>query len=205
MIGSTQLGTAESWGQWRGNLATAHDSFKTIDTSGKQPSFNYWPELPLFHAAMTKRPAAIQSLRAAALTWLARREHSRQELRRKLMDSCPVTTAQLDAIFDTLETEGLLSDKRFAESLTRMHVRRGHGPVRIRFELRERGISEELIATTLGNTGIDWTAMARELIDRRFGALPVVRGAALAKRMRFLHQRGFSGEQIRVALAGKNS
>jgi len=154
---------------------------------------------------MTKTPAATPSLRAAALTWLARREHSRQELRHKLVDSCPATTIELDTLLDTLEAEGLLSDQRFTESFTRMHVRRGHGPVLIRFELRERGISEDLIATTLSNTAIDWTAMAQELIDRRFGDTSVVHGAALAKRMRFLHQRGFSGEQIRVALRDKDS
>lgn len=154
---------------------------------------------------MTKSPAATQSLRAAALTWLARREHSRQELRHKLENSCPATATELDTLLDTLEAERLLSDQRFAESFTRMHARRGHGPVRIRYELRERGINEDLIANTLSNTAIDWNAMAQELIDRRFGDTSVVDGAALAKRMRFLHQRGFSGEQIRVALRDKDS
>lgn len=145
-----------------------------------------------------KQRLPTPTLRTAALNLLARREHSRHELRRKLAEKCQPTTADLNALLDTLEAERLLSDARFAEAFTAARVRRGQGPVRIRFELRERGVAEALIQATLAGVAVDWAELARLLVRRRFGDT-TANGPDLAKQMRFLHQRGFSGEQIKLA------
>lgn len=140
------------------------------------------------------------SLRALALNRLARREHSREELRRALAESLDAEAAKMDAVLDRLETEGLLSDARFAEAFTAARIRRGQGSVRIRNELRERGIADELIQATFSAMAVDWAELARKIARQRFGTSAPTRGAALAKQMRFLRYRGFTGEEINFAL-----
>ena len=86
--------------------------------------------------------------RLAAMNLLAYREHSRAELVAKLIGRS-FDVSEIDAALDILENEHLLSDERFAQAYVRMRSRKGFGPIRIRQELQERGISRELIVTYL--------------------------------------------------------
>ena len=77
---------------------------------------------------------------------LARREHSTRELRDKLL----VRGFEEDEITPALQLlsqEGLLSDERFTESFIHWRIGRGSGPLKIRAELRQRGVADEIIAT----------------------------------------------------------
>lgn len=142
---------------------------------------------------------ATLSLRGAVLDRLARREHSRFELRNKLQMKFAPRAAELDELLTRLEAEGLLSDVRFATAFTAARARRGQGPVRIAGELRARGVAPEVIQSALADCGVDWQALALRLARER-GAVGDAKSRA--RTARFLHQRGFTGEQIRTAMMG---
>ena len=82
----------------------------------------------------------------------------------------------------------------------RQHAGRGHGPARIRAELRERGVAAEEIEAGLDAAAEDWAAIAREARRRRFGLSPPGDYRERARQSRFLQYRGFSADQIRAAL-----
>ncbi len=138
------------------------------------------------------------SLRARALGMLARREHSRAELARKLVAYAGSDEA-LAALLDDLEARRLLSDARYVEA--RLNARGArYGNRRLSQELRARGVDAALVETALAACG-DEVARALQVWQRRFGALPPAQDAAgRAKQVRFLMRRGFSGETIRRVL-----
>ncbi len=139
------------------------------------------------HPADPNEAALIE---CSAVRLLGGREHSRAELRRKLRHRFG-DVALIDTVLDRLQGQGLLSEQRFAESYIAQRCRKGFGPLRIRAELRERSVSGELIATCLDQADIDWHAMLTRAANSRFGTEPVADRRALAKRARFLEQRGF--------------
>ncbi len=141
-----------------------------------------------------------KNLRAAAMNLLARREHSRQELERKLHGKLAPDPVQLGAVLDRLEQDGLLSDSRYAEAFCNARMRVGKGPVRIRAELRERGVVEDLVDCVLRELDVDWVMRAQDVLQKRFGSAVSADQRATAQRMRFLQYRGFTSEQIRAAL-----
>lgn len=143
------------------------------------------------------KPASAKDLRLGAMNILARREHSRKEVRDKLLKKFDPGTELLDAVLDKLIADDLLSDKRFSEAFLRWRVGKGQGPVRIRMELRERGVDGD---TVLRECDVDWFALVVAVAHKRFGASPATDPKQRAKRMRFLQYRGFNGEQIRAAL-----
>ncbi|MDR5886570.1 regulatory protein RecX [Vreelandella janggokensis] len=140
--------------------------------------------------------------REVAIQLLARREYSRTELARKL-EQKTFAAEDIDACLDALIEQGLQSDERFAESFIRSRVNRGQGVIRIKGELRQRGVDQEIataaFATVEEREAVDWFELARDTLARRFsspGATPKER----AKRERFLAMRGFDFDQIRYAL-----
>jgi len=137
--------------------------------------------------------------RAQALRALARREHSRLELERKL--AARGHDASVIALtLDRLEDSGLLDADRFCESFVRSRVARGQGPSRIARELAERGIDAQKAGQAIGHGGDDWVALARSVRRRRFGAELPKSYQERARQSRFLQYRGFSMEQIRAAM-----
>lgn len=130
---------------------------------------------------------------------LARREHSRLELEQKLRGRAD-NNETLTAALDQLTTEKLLCDERFCEAFVRSRMNGGYGPVRIRAELKERGISETLITCYLDEKDDGWLERLSDLVDRKFGPQPDQELKSLAKRQRFLLQRGYTFDQIRAVL-----
>jgi regulatory protein len=139
------------------------------------------------------RPAC----RRQALDSLARREHSRLELERKLCarDYSETVVAE---ILDELEHSHLLDNKRFAESFVRSGIIKGHGPNRIRMELIKRGIAA--CDSYLSNAECNWVRVARKARLKRFGSSRPEDYKETARQARFLEYRGFSSEQIQKAL-----
>jgi regulatory protein len=148
-----------------------------------------------------RRPRKEKSLLARALGHLARREHSRAELSRKLSPYAE-TAAQLHRLLDELESQKLLSDRRFTDVLARSRGER-FGAARIRQELRVHGIDDALVREAV--TGLVRTELqrARAVWQRKFDA-PPADAAERARQMRFLAQRGFSGEVIRRIVDGRD-
>src|SRR5690606_22781795 len=135
--------------------------------------------------ARARRP---RSLRARALSFLARREHSRLELRRKLAPHAE-SPEQLEAVLDILESQGLLSSERFADSVVNRRAAR-FGAARIRQELRQHDLPTEIVGEHLAELDRTEYARAREVWARRFGR-PPADVAEAARQARFLAARGF--------------
>ncbi|HEY0504631.1 MAG TPA: recombination regulator RecX [Lysobacter sp.] len=131
-----------------------------------------------------------------ALGLLARREHSRKELNRKLT-ARGLDSDQARAAVDRLAGEGWQDDARFAESLVRSRSASGYGPLRIRAELATHGLDREAIARAMDTFEGDWSELARDLVRRRFGALDDL--VARRKAADFLLRRGFDGGAVRAA------
>jgi len=140
-----------------------------------------------------------QQIERRALNLLANREHSRAELRRKLLTR-EVDPQQVDALLNRLERNGTLSDQRFTEAYVSSRRRRGFGPLRIEPELRERGVGQPLIEQWLDADDPDWEARLREVAAAKFGRTPAADYREQVKRARYLEYRGFSHAQIRRLL-----
>ncbi|HEY6642262.1 regulatory protein RecX [Povalibacter sp.] len=136
---------------------------------------------------------------ATAVRLLARREHSIEELRRKLT-ARSYPDAVIDFVVTRLAAKRLVSDDRFTSSFVHHHAQRGQGPVRIRAELRQQGIADEAIESALESAEIDWIAQAQTVRRRKFGGSLPGSLPERAKQARFLQYRGFSADQIRAAL-----
>jgi regulatory protein len=136
-----------------------------------------------------------------ALRLLAGREHSRAELRRKLTGR-GYPAELTDRVLAALEKRGLLSERRYAESYIASRQRRGYGPLRIRAELRERGIETAEIESRLDPGDEQWWGIMLEIAERRFGAEPPGDRREQGRRGRFLQQRGFPPAMIRRLLWG---
>mgnify|MGYP000614932117 CR=1 FL=1 len=139
-----------------------------------------------------------RSAHAAALALLAGREHSRLQLARKLTQR-EYPEEEIAAVLDALAADGYLSDERAATAKVAAGLRRGHGPGRIRNDLREAGLDAGPITGDDGSD-IDWVAQARALAERKFGSESPADYAEWARRARFLQARGFDGATIRKAL-----
>jgi len=134
-------------------------------------------------------------LREAALRLLARREHTRSELTRKLT-SRGWPSARVGELLDDLASEGLQSDVRFATEHLRSRVARGYGPRKIRAELRQRGVSRTLASQALQAAEVDWGEVALEIYRARFGEETPEDTAERARRWRSMERRGFPADII---------
>ena len=139
------------------------------------------------------------SPRNLAMNWLARREHSQAELREKLA-AREIEPEIISITVKKLASEGLVSDERFAEAFVAARIRKGQGPVRIRAELKKRGVGAELVQLHVYDAGHDWVALARDVRRKKFGDPVPAEFKEKAKQMRFLEYRGFFSEQIQAAI-----
>lgn len=149
-------------------------------------------------SGMLDNPVAV---RRVAMDLLARREHGRVELVRKLRQR-GAPQELIDSALDRLTEEGLLSEARYLESFVASRGRAGYGPLRIREELAQRGLPRPDIEQALSETGVDWGEQLRELWQRKFAGQVPVDMREKAKQARFLAYRGFSQEQIGRLLRG---
>jgi regulatory protein len=133
---------------------------------------------------------------------LARREHSRAELARKL---APHAEAEaVEALLDQLEQENLLSNSRYVDMLA--HARAGkHGSLRLKAELRDKGVAESDMSEALQTAREQDLASARAVWQKKYGALPsqvANSPAERARQFRFFASRGFPAEVIRRVIDG---
>ena len=136
-----------------------------------------------------------KEIRRKAMDLLARREHGMSELRQKLI-SKGYAQSDVDAQLQRLTQENLLSDRRFVESYVNFRSKKGFGPLRIRQELKGKGLDSALIDEYLDNDEL-WRNIAAEVREKRFGAAVPRDYKEVARQMRFLQYRGFNNEQLR--------
>lgn len=136
---------------------------------------------------------------------LVRREHSARELHRKLRAK-GVEPDEADTALEKLQRQGFQDDRRYADALVRSRALVGHGPVRVRAELRQNGVPGADIDAALEAADIDWAAVAERAAVRfahKLRAAPAgldglkIRQRALA----FMLRRGFPQDVARAALA----
>lgn len=167
------------------------------------------PGRPTDAEALVDRPGDApetiddETLRDRALGLLARREHSRRELIDKLRSkryARDVDPERIEAVVADLADQGLQSDERCAEMLVHTRIERGQGPLRIRSDLRDAGISGELADILLEAEADTWPERLRAVAERRFGSEAPQDAREWGRRARFLASRGFPEGMIRSVL-----
>ncbi len=140
---------------------------------------------------------------ARALGLLVRREHSRQELTRKLI-ARGIAADEVTTTVTRMAAEGWQDEGRFAASRARSRANNGYGPLRIRAELKTHGLDGDTIASALAALADagkdDWVAHARDLVRRRYGITVTDDPVLRRKAADFLIRRGFDGDCVRAAV-----
>lgn len=132
------------------------------------------------------------------MNFLARREHSRAELARKLAPHAE--PAEIEALLDRLEQDKLLSNTRYVEMLA--HARAGkHGSLRLKADLRDKGVADSDMQTALETAREQDLEAARTVWQKKFGAT-AINAAERARQYRFLASRGFPMDIIRRVIGG---
>ncbi len=137
------------------------------------------------------------------LSLLARREYSKQELLAKAA-SRHADSSLAEKIIKELIEDNYQSDQRYAEMLLRARINKQVGPIKLRIELKQKGVSSDIIEQTLNSSDCDWFELAESCARKKYKALKhnadfQEKQKARAKLMRFLQGRGFDAEQIRYA------
>ena len=136
-------------------------------------------------------------LRQQAIKLLARREHTRVELARKL--SGLGTQEEIATVLADMEASQLQSDNRTAENYLRSNASR-LGASRLRHTLKTRGVAPEMIEEQLAQADLpDEIERARAAWSRKFSAAPA-NPKEWARQARFLQSRGFAGDIVRRVL-----
>ncbi|MEZ4461835.1 MAG: regulatory protein RecX [bacterium] len=125
-----------------------------------------------------------QDVDAAAAGFLARRDHSRAELRAKLMKREFPADLVDDVLNDYVE-RGWLNDSGFASHQAEILARKGWGPLQIQNKLTQHGVGRDDARAATDALEVDWESAARARVEGRF------RAGDEAKAYRHLVQRGF--------------
>ncbi len=131
-----------------------------------------------------------EMLRHAAMNLLAQREFSRKELFRKL-GHLSQDNELIEEVLNRLECDRLLSDDRFVEGFIRSRIQKGHGPMRISQDLRQKGVDSEAISLALEAADADWYELAENARIKKFGETAPSEPKEKARQIRFLQYRGF--------------
>jgi regulatory protein len=139
----------------------------------------------------------------AAQRLLAQREQSAEELRTKLTRKGH-SAEMAQCVIEELQRLDLQSDERFLDSFFRGRLSKGHGPVRIRHDLNQKGIAESLVEEVLTQPAEFWLELAEQVRVKRFGEeLPVGDSASWTAQARFLARRGFPSDLIYRVLGSR--
>ena len=136
-----------------------------------------------------------RTLRFKALDLLARREHSKAELRRKLTAAVKdATEEQVEATLSQAVDDGLQSDERYVYSFVRAKAAKGQGPLKLKQELAQKGVQADLVAQALDSHS--WFEVAAEVYAKKFKEVPPADYQDKQKRLRFMAYRGFDTDTI---------
>lgn len=134
-----------------------------------------------------------------AMDYLARREHSSQQLFNKLIQK-GFTTLEVESTIEWLQSQGLQSDQRFAEHYVFYRSQSGFGPLRVVAELKDYGIDASIIDMVVHQADIPWHLHLQAAWEKKYGHVERFGSKAYAAQLRFLLQRGFSSEAIHLCI-----
>jgi len=162
----------------------------------------------------------LSILKNKGVSLLARREHSRYELREKLLKSlpnndCGQSEHLIDEALEWVVDMGYLDEQRYADMVLRSRVAKGYGAQRVRQELSQKRVAPEIVQASFESCDVDWYELAKSVFERRFVSVGESAGESIgenvssleraklkAKQQRFLYGRGFSSDEIQYAIDG---
>ncbi|EKQ1213471.1 recombination regulator RecX [Klebsiella pneumoniae] len=153
----------------------------------------------------SSRRSGYARLLDRAIRILAMRDHSEQELRRKLVapvmskngpEALDVTPDELEQVVAWCIENRYLDDNRFVGQFIASRSRKGYGPARIRQELSQKGIARQVVDQAMRECDIDWVSLAREQAQRKYGEPLPSAFTEKVKVQRFLLYRGYLMEDI---------
>ncbi|HDH1859862.1 TPA: recombination regulator RecX [Klebsiella quasipneumoniae subsp. similipneumoniae] len=153
----------------------------------------------------SSRRSGYARLLDRAIRILAMRDHSEQELRRKLSapvmskngpEALDVTPEELEQVVAWCIENRYLDDNRFVGQFIASRSRKGYGPARIRQELSQKGIARQAVEQAMRECDIDWVSLARAQAQRKYGEPLPSAFAEKVKIQRFLLYRGYLMEDI---------
>lgn len=153
----------------------------------------------------SSRRSGYARLLDRAIRILAMRDHSEQELRRKLVapvmskngpEALDVTPDELEQVVAWCIENRYLDDNRFVGQFIASRSRKGYGPARIRQELSQKGIARQVVDQAMRECDIDWVSLARAQAQRKYGEPLPNAFTEKVKIQRFLLYRGYLMEDI---------
>lgn len=142
----------------------------------------------------------LSEIKSKAIDYLARREHSRHELKQKLLQKFSGLEDSIDKALNELAAKNLQSDKRFLEIFIQHRAKQGYGLLRIKQELAQHNMDQELLQQVIDELDIDWVEMAKALYHKRYNNKPISDFKDKMKRSQYLYSHGFSQDQIKSTI-----
>lgn len=138
---------------------------------------------------------SYKAIKTACLYYLARREHSLQELVQKVSIKGFAKSAIMP-ILEELTEQGLQSNARFAESYARSRVHKGFGPLHIQAELQQRGAGDCYFEMAVEDIADSWHNLLEQVYCKKYGTEDCPDSKEKFRRSQFLRQRGFPAGMI---------
>ncbi len=142
----------------------------------------------------------LAAARAYAMRSLARRESAESELARRLRQQ-GYQEEVIEAVVDYCRGYNWVNDERYGAMAVRAGAAKGHGPLKIRFELRRKGLDDGQIDAAFEQPELDWFELALELLERRANLADLADFKLRMKWLKYLLGRGFSQDQARYAIS----
>jgi len=140
---------------------------------------------------------------AKALAFLAARDHSTNELRKKLKDR-GYPMEHIDAVIKRFSEYNYLNDERVSTRLAESLARSMWGPIQIRGKMRERGFDSDTIDQALSEIDEEefWIEHATRRVRSKFRKDPKeMEFDEQQKAWRHLAYRGYPGGIVKKALS----
>ena len=154
---------------------------------------------PLFDPTAISTEQQFLLAKAAALRSLARREQAEAQLTQRLIQQ-GFAKEVIQAVITYCRNYGWIDNERYGAMAVRAGARKGHGPLKIRNQLRNCALNNEQIEHAFSQPEIDWYELALTLLQRRYRAGSLTNSKDQIKSLRYLLGRGFTQEQARYAL-----
>jgi len=138
-----------------------------------------------------------------ALKFLTVKDYTYNQMKKKLMDSGNYDDAQLDTTLELLQNKNLINDEEYTVNYLKRCTRLGVGLNKAIYNLRNYGVSDEIIDQCLEKNSFDDEYLAAtKIIDTYYNRNIGFSYKAMLKKIRDkLYIKGFTNEAIEKALS----
>ena len=142
----------------------------------------------------------LAAARAYAMRSLARRESAESELARRLRQQ-GYQEEVIEAVLDYCRGYNWVNDERYGAMAVRAGAAKGQGPLKIRFDLRRKGLDDGQIDAAFEQPALDSFELAFALLERRASVAELDDFKLRMKWLKYLLGRGFTQDQARYAIS----